>query len=297
MAEVREIPVDSIHPNPNQPRKVFDEAALRDLAESIANGGLLQAICVRPDAPTLAGPSYMIVAGERRWRAHRLLGRPRIAATIVDMTDDELADAAIVENLQRRDITPLEEARAFKARLDAGLTVEELARRLGLKQPWRITERTSLLRLTPEGQEALARGILTPAQAYEMSRLAPAGQRVLFDAIGAAQCPTYRDLRRVTEGLLQAEAQVDMFAPPTPPTEAEKSRARQLEVAIQKASAALSRGFDGNDVVILRKVNPASAAVLADQLDLIEKAARRLRSEVLAATVAAKLQEASPCLD
>ena len=120
---IRNLPTEDVYPNPDQPRKTFDEAKLREFAASIREHGLLQPITVRPDD---AG-RYMIVLGERRWRAHKLAAITTIKANVVrNITDAELAEQAIVENLQRVDIAPIEEARSFQAMLDKGYTVDTL---------------------------------------------------------------------------------------------------------------------------------------------------------------------------
>ena len=183
------IPMRAIVPNPDQPRKDFDQATLEELAASIGANGLLQPIVVRK-VKVKNETRFQIVAGERRWRAHKLLRAKRIKAEIADDMDDSTMDAqAIIENLQREDISQLEEARAYQRMLDRyGYTVEELAKRLGIKQPWRITERTSLLSLRGEYQDLLARGQIGASQAYELSRLSPANQDVLFRAIRSGQC-------------------------------------------------------------------------------------------------------------
>lgn len=288
------LPMEEVYANPNQPRKLFDEAALDELAASIKGRGLIQPIKVTPRPQPGGKGKYMIVVGERRWRAHQRLGATTIQATISVMSDDEIADAAIIENLQRKDITPLEEARAYQARLDTGLTVDQLAERLGLKQSWRITERTDLLKLTAENQEAFARGALTPSQAYEMSHLGPAMQRVLFNAIGEGKCRSYAELRKTVQALAAREQQTELptAAPGVePPTEADHERVREVEALIGKVCELVQRGFHGNDVVILRKVNPANADVLADKLELIESCLRKLRLELRAAAVTRSLEQ------
>jgi ParB family chromosome partitioning protein len=291
------IAMSEVYANPNQPRKLFDEKELDELAASITQRGLLQPIKVVPRPQPGGTGKYMIALGERRYRAHQRLGAPTILATISVMTDDEIADAAIVENLQRKDITPLEEARAYQARIDNGLTVERLAERLGLKQSWRITERTALLRLTAEHQEAFARGALSPSQAYEMSRLGAPMQRVLFNAIGSGKCKSYAELRKTVEALELREKQVEMpteVSRPEPPTEAEHARVREVEAMIGKVCELIQKGFHGNDVVILRKVNLTNAEVLADQIELIESSLRKLRLELRAGAVARLAAEAAP---
>lgn len=284
----RDLPIELVHPNPDQPRKFFDAKKLEELAASISSKGQLQAIRVRsvPDG------TFEIVLGERRWRAHKLLGRATIRAEIVDMADDERDDQAITENLQRADVTPLEEARAFQRRLDTGLSVEELAKRLGLKQAWRITERTNLLKLRGEFQDALERGILSPSQAQEMSRLPAHTQPALFSAIREGRCRTYEELRRVTSAMLAAEAQTGMFANAPAPTKAEREIVRRLEGKIDKVCELLAAGFDGNEVVVLQKVNPGNAEVLAQKLELIEKSLKEMRLALHAAAAASKTRAA-----
>ena len=289
VSDGKPLPMAEVYANPNQPRKLFSQPEIEELAASIAQNGQLQPIKVVPRAQQGGPGKYMIVLGERRWRAHQHLGLATIQATVSEMTDDQVADAAIVENLQRKDITPLEEARAFQARLDTGLTVDELAKRLGMKQSWRITERTALLKLTAEHQEALARGALTPSQAYEMSRLGPAMQQVLRDAISAGKCRSFAELRKTVEALVVRERQLVIptdVAGAEPPTEAEVARVREIEAMVDKVCDVVQRGFDGNEVVILRKVDVANADALADKLEQIEGQLRQLRLELRAAAVA-----------
>ena len=100
----------------------------------------------------------MLIAGERRWRAAHLAGLARVPVHVLEADDRQIAEMALVENLQRQDLTPLEEARAFQEMLEGGYTKEELARKLGFKQVWRVDERLSLLNLAPKFQEALVMG-------------------------------------------------------------------------------------------------------------------------------------------
>jgi ParB family chromosome partitioning protein len=279
---VCELPLDAVYPNPRQPRTIFARPELEELAATIREHGLLQPIRVRPDGQG----RFMIVLGERRWRAHQLLGAATIAATVVAMSDADLADAAIVENLQRKDISPLEEARAFQARLDTGISVDDLAERLGIKQPRRIAERVALLRLAPEYQDALARGILTPSQAGEMSRLGAASQRILFNAIRDGRCRTNAELRHVAQELLDTENQSEMWAAEKP-TEAQVRTARGLEKRIERVCDILRAGFDDNEIVILRHVNVLHADVLADRLEVIESSLKKLRLALRAAAITA----------
>jgi len=264
---IRNLPTEDVYPNPDQPRKVFDEAKLRELAASIREHGLLQPITVRPDG---AG-RYMIVLGERRWRAHSLAGLETIKANVVrNMTDAELAEQAIVENLQRVDIAPIEEARAFQAMLDKGYTVDTLAKRLGLKQPWRIAERTALLKLRPEYLDLLAKGQITPSQATELARLSHQNQNRLFRLMMAGRCETYTALRSAANGLVEVQQQGEMFDAPKPSEEEQRAVGR-LEARIEQVRRVLAGGFKENEVVIAKKIAPDRAATIAEELALIRR--------------------------
>ena len=126
--ELRELPVDLITANPNQPRTTFDEAALQALADSIAEKGVLQPVLVRP----VAGGTHELVAGERRWRAAKLAGLERIPALVRPRDDAASIELALIENMARADLNPIEEARACAALVEElGLTREEVGRRVG----------------------------------------------------------------------------------------------------------------------------------------------------------------------
>lgn len=271
---LKTIPLSNVYPNPDQPRKLFDEKKLQELAASIREQGLLQPIRVRRGRDG----RYMIIAGERRYRAHLLADLDSIEAVVVKADDDEVADQAIIENLQRADITPLEEARAYQKRLDAGYGIDELAARLGIKQPWRITERLSLLKLRPDYQDLLAKGVLTPSQAYEMSRLSPPGQDQLLRLIGSGACDTYNRLRACADGLLQAESQSQMFDLPPPPTPEERAKLARLEALVETLCRLLHGSFKDGEVVIVKKVDPYRAGVLADQIKVIQSDLKRIES-------------------
>ena len=126
------LPISRVEPRAGQPRTTFDEPALQELAGSIAEHGLLQPITVR----ALAGGYYQIIAGERRWRAARLAGLTEVPVRILDADDRTAQELALVENLQREDLNPLEEARGYRALMDEyGLTQEEVSRSVGKSRP------------------------------------------------------------------------------------------------------------------------------------------------------------------
>jgi ParB family chromosome partitioning protein len=155
--ELRELPVGLIKPNPSQPRTKFDEGALAALAASIEASGVVQPLLVRP----LPDGSYELVAGERRWRAAQQAGLEKVPAVIRDQAEAERLQAALIENMVREDLNPVEEAKACSALVeDLGLTKEELARRVGRSRP-AVSNLIRLLELPDEALELLESGDLS----------------------------------------------------------------------------------------------------------------------------------------
>ena len=160
-AYFRELPTDAIRPNPRQPRQVFDEDSLAELAHSIREVGLLQPVVVRPSGPG----SYELVMGERRWRAARDAGLERVPAIVRETADADLLRDALLENLHRAQLNPLEEAAAYAQMLeDFGCTHDELATRIGRSRPV-VTNALRLLRLSPPVQRRVASGVLSAGHA------------------------------------------------------------------------------------------------------------------------------------
>ncbi len=160
-ARFAEIPVDAIMPNPKQPRTVFDEEALDELKVSIEQVGFLQPIVVRE----LGQQKYELVMGERRWRAAQALGREAIPAIVRDTRDDAMLRDALLENIHRANLNPLEEAAAYQQLLDEfGATHEELARRIGRSRP-QISNTIRLLNLPAPVQRRVAAGVLSAGHA------------------------------------------------------------------------------------------------------------------------------------
>ena len=160
-AYLEEIPLSAVTPNPRQPRQHFDEEALDELRASIAEVGLLQPIVVRRLGPD----SYELIMGERRWRASKEVGLDRIPAIVRETGDDELLRDALLENLHRQQLNPLEEAAAYQQLLDDfGTTHEELARRIGRSRP-HITNTLRLLNLSPAVQRRVAASVISAGHA------------------------------------------------------------------------------------------------------------------------------------
>jgi ParB family transcriptional regulator, chromosome partitioning protein len=157
-----ELPLDAITPNRRQPRREFDPDAMAELVESVSQVGLLQPVVVRPLAD---GKRFELVMGERRWRASRQAGLAVIPAIVRRTPDDQMLRDALLENLHRADLNPLEEAGAYQQLLDDfGCTHEELATRLGRSRP-QISNTLRLLRLSPPVQRRVAAGVLSAGHA------------------------------------------------------------------------------------------------------------------------------------
>ena len=155
--ELRELPVSLIKPNPSQPRTKFDEGALAALAASIEASGVVQPLLVRP----LPDGSYELVAGERRWRAAQQAGVDKVPAVVRDQAEAERLQAALIENMVREDLNPVEEAKACAALVEElGLTKEDLAKRVGRSRP-AVSNLIRLLELPDEALELLESGDLS----------------------------------------------------------------------------------------------------------------------------------------
>lgn len=164
--EIVELPLSELRPNPYQPRKIFDDEALNELASSIKENGVFQPIIVKK---TVKG--YDIVAGERRYRASKKAGLTTIPAIIKDFTDEEMMNIALLENLQREDLTAIEEANAYKAMIDSlGLTQDELAKKVG-KSRSHITNTLGLLKLPKSVQDLVLYNKISMGHARVLSKL------------------------------------------------------------------------------------------------------------------------------
>ena len=180
-----ELRISEIEPNKNQPRKDFDEQALAELADSIGEHGLIQPIVVRP---TAAG-TYQIVAGERRWRACRMAGLTSVPVIIKEMDDKEYYQIALIENLQREDLNPIEEAKGYRTLIDNyGLTQDSAAKTVG-KARATVTNALRLLNLSEKEQTALLEGKITAGHARALLSVAensPLRENMLAAATGGA---------------------------------------------------------------------------------------------------------------
>lgn len=165
--QTSELRPSQIVPNRDQPRKEFDENALKELSDSIKEHGLIQPILVRP----LKDGSYQIVAGERRWRASRMAGLEKVPVVIKELSDEETMQIALIENLQREDLNPIEEALGYKTLMDTlGLTQEQAATKVGKSRP-AVANALRLLSLNSEETEALKNNEISSGHARALLSL------------------------------------------------------------------------------------------------------------------------------
>jgi ParB family chromosome partitioning protein len=222
-AQMRELPVDKILPNPAQPRLSYEEDSLTELADSIREHGVIQPILVRP-----VGPQYELIAGERRWRASRLAERRSIPAIVVEFDESTALEVSIIENLQREDVSPLEEAAMFRKMTDAfGYSVRQLAQKVG-KDKGYVENRLRLADAPPEIRELVSVRKDTISHAYELMRIGDERTRRRLAKQVAAGELSLAKLR-----LLAGGAPLDGDTPATP-----RRRARTVagEVAAVRAA-------------------------------------------------------------
>ena len=257
------LPISQVEPGLNQPRKRFDDEALADLAASIQEHGILQPLTVR----RLSTGYYQIVAGERRWRAAKLAGRREVPVAIIEADDRKVLELGLIENLQREDLNPMEEAEGYLALLtDFGLTQEELAKRMGKSRP-AIANALRLTALPPAVRAMLAEGKISAGH----------GRAVLMVEGEQAQAAFAQKI--VDEGwsVRQAEAKAKGFTllPPEdlPPKDSPDPNLIYIQAVEKDLSARLGRKVSIKSGAKKGKLELEYYNVddLNDLLDLLEK--------------------------
>ncbi len=259
--ELRELPVGLIKPNPGQPRTKFDAEALSALAASIESSGIVQPLLVRP----LPDGSYELVAGERRWRAAQQAGLEKVPAVVREQAEAERLQAALIENMVREDLNPVEEAKACAALVeDLGLTKEELARRVGRSRP-AVSNLIRLLELPDETLELLEAGELSEGH----------GRALLGASGNDVRRRLTRDAVRGGWSVRETENRVRLAGQP-------KARPRRAPVDPEEAAALEAAGDAlevalGHEVVVRTRGDGVVAELRFDDLDEAQALARSLR--------------------
>ncbi len=193
--------INDIEPNRDQPRKQFDEKALEELSKSIEQNGIIQPLLVRP----MLDGSYQLVAGERRWRAARMAGLTEVPVTIREMTDEEASVFALIENLQREDLNPVEEAQGLKSLIETyGFTQEETADRVG-KSRVAVTNTLRLLKLPASVLKLLGEGKLTAGHSRALLSLDDEKEMLKIAEAAISQELSVRQVEKMVKYALQGE--------------------------------------------------------------------------------------------
>lgn len=237
--------LSEIEPNRAQPRKNFDESAISALADSIRDHGILQPILVRP----LAFGGYQIVAGERRWRAARMLGLDEVPVIIRDLTDIETAQIALIENLQRENLNPLEEAQGYRSlQEDFGMKQDEISRIVGRSRS-AVANALRLLKLPEEVQELLVDGSISAGHARALLGFSDESQMILAAQKAAAGLLTVRQLERMASEKPETEPKLPQTNPYFREMEISlhERLARKVKVDFKKNKGTLTLEFYDED--------------------------------------------------
>lgn len=238
---VTQLSLNEIEPNRDQPRKHFDEAALSELSESIAMHGIIQPLLVRP----ISDGGYQLIAGERRWRASRMAGLTQVPVVIREMTDSEAMELALIENLQREDLNPVEEAEGFKLLMDTySLTQEQAAERVGKSRP-AVANALRLLSLPAKVILLLKEGKLSSGHARALLPLKDEKTMLLLCKEIEEKDLSVRETERIVKNLLSDKKEKKEKAPKKRDPYYDECELSIREVLGRKASINLAKGDKG----------------------------------------------------
>ncbi len=257
--------ISAIEPNKDQPRDRFDQTALSELADSIREHGVLQPIVVR----SMPGGSYQIIAGERRWRAPPVGGLSEIPAVVVEAGDDKVMELALIENLQREDLTIIEEAMGYRVLMETyGFTQEQVARRMGKSRPV-IANALRILNLSPEALNRLEKGELSPGHARVLAGLE---SQELMDSLAAETVKSGLTVRQLEKLAAQQKAPKKKLSLPEKAAKEESawgdSGYREMEISLGETlgrKVRIRKGSVGG-VLELEFFSPGDLSRLAEKL-------------------------------
>ena len=251
-AELLYVPLSKVEPRADQPRSSFDDAAFSELADSIAQYGLIQPITVRK----LQSGYYQIIAGERRWRASRMAGLDEVPVRVISADDRRVAELALVENLQREDLNPIEEAQGYKTLMEEyGLTQEEAARSVGKSRP-AITNTLRLLSLGSDVRKLVEQGLLSSGHARTLLPVQDEklqlelAKKVITDGLSVRKTEqlvsrTLKSLMREPEEPVGPGFTVDYIADPS--EQLTKLLSRKVSLDVNKKGGRIVLEFYGSD--------------------------------------------------
>jgi ParB family chromosome partitioning protein len=279
--DIRDIPVSKVEPDPGQPRKTFPKDHIERLAASIRKRGLLQPISVKP----LRTDRFRIVAGECRWRAHVLIKATTIRAIVLAVTERESKLLSIMENLQRRDMNPIEEANAFRALIADGFNVDQVVEELGLKSTAIVRQRIDLLDLSDDLQQLVATGNLAVNMAWGIALAPVEHQMRLLRDIQSGKLRTSEQVKHAGIALRDAVAQMDAFASLPAPSKADVAALTRLETRIEEMAAFCAEGFKDGECIAAQRVSPARVNAMADKCALIRKHVQLIEHDLRKAAI------------
>jgi ParB/RepB/Spo0J family partition protein len=269
---VIEIPVADIDADPGQPRRQFTHRDLEELAESIKKDGLMQPITIRPN-----GARWMIVAGERRWRAHLLAGLGTIKSLVNDDGDPlRIRTLSIIENLHRKDLNVIEESDALAElqKTRGGIDEAEVAKIIG--KPWTfVRDRLKLQKLSAAMREGVVHGAISPAQALHLTKINHQNQMLAFKKAGSMNLNHWWLL---VDAMAQNEQQTQLFD--TGNTDEQKHRREitsKYDELMARVESLVIRSFKSDEVAVLSSVLDGDTELRAQRLDIIMAHLRRIR--------------------
>lgn len=260
ISELRYVKLEDVEPNPEQPRRTFDEAALAELAESIKEHGVIQPIIVAPGKK-----NFTIVAGERRWRAAKLAGLTKLPALVRTLSGQHKLELALIENLQREDLNPMETATAYaKLKSQFNMTFEQIGQRVGGKSVAAISNYIRLLQLPDFAKKAVAEGLVTEGHARQILSLSPdeVAQKTLLDHI-VKEGWSVRKTEQYVIGYRKGENTVEKRAVALRSTRTETPFTKRFSKRIELPVMQKTMGNGGGQIIISYKTD--------DQLHQLEK--------------------------
>lgn len=255
---VREVPIGDVRPNRYQPRKTFDEAAIADLAASIKEHGIIQPLLVT----RIPSGGYELIAGERRLRAAMSAGLPMVPVVIRESTPQEMLEIAIIENIQRADLNPIEEALAYQALKDEfQLSDEQIAKRMGRTSRVQITNTRRLLRLIESAQAALRAGQISAGHGRTLLKFEDALSQELLLNLIINEGMTVREAEQVSDIPHSSYASAQSYlveirtgVRPAPTPKATTSRTDTTQKSVPGQSYANANAVDADDQAIAREL-------------------------------------------